>query len=328
MATTVTGTVDALKRLFERNGNTAGSFINKHGSVFNETSQSSNASNNLVRNIPLAQAKPSLNRLLRPPSPSSDISSSTFSSFDDQVSSSKNSFELARTKPAPPKVKPKPVIYRRIVSSSKNEAAKQPELNVVSSNSETRFAGNKPAKGEFGCSTDNGGDPKEQGLLKQEDGINNALPPVPNTIRPPGSKKPPPVAKKPRSILSGYSNRSSHSHSKYDEALEKQFGMKVDASSYDYVEHWANHQAKAQLEMAQHKAKRSETENESKLPTNGEPIQKSRAPSVSSSTGMSGSNFTNSSIRSILKKGRPSLGAEVCNFKVFVTYLLRIMNGF
>ncbi|KAM7535678.1 hypothetical protein Aperf_G00000102857 [Anoplocephala perfoliata] len=299
MAATVTGSVDALKRLFERDGNDSGSFNNnKNDTIFNGTSRSSNANNNFMKNAP------SLNGSLRPSSPSSEISSSRFSNVSEQNSANNNSSELARTKPPPPKVKPKPAMYRKILPSVKNETPSQSGMNVFSSDSGSSLTGNEPAKS--GWSYMNDGGSKATGLPKQENGIGSTLPPISNTIRSSSSKKPPPVAKKPRSILSGYSNRSSRSHSKYDEELEKQFGMKVDASSYDYVERWASKQARSQQEMINNKSRRNEDES----PTNEGPMQKSGTPSISSSTGRSGSNFTNSSIRSILKKGRPSLGVE------------------
>nr|CDS32282.1 hypothetical transcript [Hymenolepis microstoma] len=331
MATTVTGTVGAMKMLFERDFNSSETFVNKNEECFNGSTENSAKTTVINNDAKAPLAKPFLNGSFHPPP--SKSSSSILSSSSDQNLIKRNSVELPRTNPTPPKVKPKPVIYRKIVPSLRNEPIYTPKIipinnlpreslsDTESTNSTRENIEIAPrisssameirSKPLISLNTNGKGD--ERFHSKQEFSDKDGLPPIPTSVHHITPKKPPPVLKKPCSILSGYSNRSSNNLRtpyKYDKALEEQFGMKVDDSAYDFVESWANYQAQTQMEMLQNKLKRNGYGNGTS-PTENDALRKySRSPSVSSSTGMSGSNFTNSSIRSILKKGRPSLGVE------------------
>lgn len=336
MATTVTGTVHALKRLFEGDFNSTGSFMNKNDEYSNGSTANSSRTTDTNNDAEISHVKPFLNGSFHPPrSPPNENSSSKFSSSSDQLSIKRNSVELPRTNPVPPKLKPKPVIYRKIVPTLRNEPISKPEINTITNASKNFFSEYKsinlslenieiaprisssamdirPKPLISSINSDKG---DENFHPQQEFGGSDVPPQIPTSVHLTTSKKPPPVLKKPRSVLSGHSNNSSinlRTPYKYDKALEEQFGMKVDDSAYDYVESWANYQAQTQMEILQNKMKRNGYENCTNPTENGAFGKLTRTPSVSSSTGMSGSNFTNSSIRSILKKGRPSLGVEVC----------------
>ncbi|VUZ48359.1 unnamed protein product, partial [Hymenolepis diminuta] len=334
MATTVTGTVHALKRLFEGDFNSNESFMNKNDEYFNGSVANSSRTTDTNNDAEISHAKPFLNGSFHPPrSPPNENSSSKFSSSNDQLSIKRNSVELPRTNPVPPKLKPKPVIYRKIVPTLRNEPISKPEINTITNASKNFFSEYKsinlslenieiaprisssamdirPKPLISSINSDKG---DENFHPQQEFGGSDVPPQIPTSVHLTISKKPPPVLKKPRSVLSGHSNSTSNNHRtsyKYDKALEEQFGMKVDDSAYDFVESWANYQAQTQMEILQNKMKRKGYENCTNPTENGAFGKLTRTPSVSSSTGMSGSNFTNSSIRSILKKERPSLGVE------------------
>ncbi|VDO03100.1 unnamed protein product [Rodentolepis nana] len=331
MATTVTGTVDAMKMLFESDYNSPEAFVNKNDAYFNGSMENSTKTTDTNNDTKTPLSKPFLNKSFHPPP--SESSLSILSGSSDQLLVKRNSVELPRTNPIPPKVKPKPVIYRKIVPSLRNEPTYTPKIIPIRSVPETLLSEHKsinlaPEKTEIAPRLSSSAmeiRPKPLIALassdksdkhfhsKQEFSITDGLPPFSTSVHPITPKKPPPVLKKPRSILSGYSNKSSNNHRspyKYDKALEEQFGLKVDESAYDFVESWANYQAQTQMEILQDKLKRNGYGNCANPTENGALGKYSRSPSVSSSTGMSGSNFTNSSIRSILKKGRPSLGVE------------------
>ena len=333
MATTLTGTVGALKRLFENGGDSKSvSFINNHDNLLNGVSRVPNGSSNFSRDISLTRTKPlpvDTFSNVTSPSDSSDVNTSG----PNNSSMNRSPTELPRVKPIPPKVKPKPVIYRKIVPAIRKEPLNQQKVSIINTTSVNGFLmekslsvnkttnesrivsdslnGSSISSASFEPKQVNlpaaGGSFTENGDLKIEGSSTSSAQPTTSSNQN-SAKKPPPVSKKPRSILSGYSNASSRAHYKYDEALEKQFGLKVDQSSYDFTERWAAHQAERTQELAQNKTKRSEND---KVLSNETQLSISRTSSVSSSTGVSGSNFTNSSIRSILKKGRPSLGVEV-----------------
>ncbi|CDI97369.1 expressed conserved protein [Echinococcus multilocularis] len=318
MATAAAGTVKAIKRLFENGGNSeSGSFINGHDNLHNGTSRGSNSHSNLAKSVNIQNGHAS-----------SVLSCSTSS---ERLYADRAPKEQSRNKLTPPKVKPKPHVYRKTAPTVQPESS---DKSKILTNYEKIKSNSAVGPSMLGCKAANG--TKENNVLpsrlpissnepgskhsavsgndvgikaNKERNESDALSSVSFSSRNP-SKKPPPIPKKPKSILSGYSNDGLRTHYKYDEALEEQFGIKVDQSSYDLTGRWVAYQAERQQETVLNKLKKRGTETVGKTLLNGEPMNLSRTSSITSSTGRSCSNFTNSSIRSILKKGRPSLGVE------------------
>ncbi|VDK35970.1 unnamed protein product [Taenia asiatica] len=318
MATAATGTVEAMKRLFESSGNSeSGSFINNHDSLHNGMSRGSSRHTNSSKNATNQSSYAS-----------SVLSYGTASerSYTDQALG-----EQSKNKHTPPKVKPKPHVIRKTAPTNHPESSEKyknsNDHEKIESGSVTGSSvfwteaanGTKEKNGSSSrlpiSSTELG--PKHPALTENDFGDkvnkerNDSAAPLSVASSSRNSfKKPPPVPKKPKSVLSGYGNDVVRTHCKYDEALEKQFGLKVDKSAYDDTERWVQDQADRQQEIALNKSKKGANEAGGKTTLNGSPLHHSRSPSVCSSTGTSGSIFTNSSIRSILKKSRPSLGIE------------------
>lgn len=325
MATAATGTVEAMKRLFENGGNSeSGSFINNHDSHHNGIPRGSNGHKNSLKNSPNQNSYAS--------------SVSSYSAASEQSYTDRTLGEQSGSKRTPPKVKPKPHVICKTAptihpgSSEKYRSSNDNEKIGSSSVAGSSIFGARAANGTKEnnvlssrlpiSSTESG--LKHSALAENDVGnkankerSESAAPfPASSSLRNP-SKKPPPVPKKPKSVLSGYSNDAVRTHYKYDEVLEEQFGLKVDQSAYDFTGCWVADQAERQREMALNKLNKCAKEVGGKTALNGSPLHISRTPSVSSSTGRSSSNFTNSSIRSILKKGRPLLGVEVCLLLIF-----------
>ncbi|VDM30538.1 unnamed protein product [Hydatigera taeniaeformis] len=317
MATAAAGTVEAMKRLFENSGNSdSGSCINNHDNPHNGLPHGANGHSNSARNINNQNSYAS--------------SVLSFGNASDRSYTDRALGDHSKNKHAPPKVKPKPHVIRK---TAPNIQPEPPSKQKTSNDHENVECGVPTKPSTFGSRVasgrkENNGSlsrlpipPSESGpkhptlaendignRVRKERTDSAAIPPESSSTRNP-SKKPPPVPKKPKSILSGHSNDVLRVHYKYDEALEEQFGLKVDQSSYDFTERWVAFQADRQQEVALNKMKKGENEGGGRMLLNGSPVH-SRTSSVSSSTGLSSSNFTNSSIRSILKKGRPSLGIE------------------
>nr|CDS21648.1 expressed conserved protein [Echinococcus granulosus] len=318
MAMAAAGTVEAMKRLFENGGNSeSGSFINGHDNLHNGTSRGSNSHSNLAKSVNIQNGH--ANSVL-------SCSTSSERLYVDMAST-----EQSRNKLTPPKVKPKPHVYRKTAPTVQPESS---DKFKILNNNEKIKSGSAVGSSMLGYKAANGtkennvppsrlpissNEPgsKHSAVSGNDVGIktnkerneSDALSSVSISSRNP-SKKPPPIPKKPKSILSGYSNDGLRTHYKYDEALKEQFGLKVDQSSYDLTGRWVAYQAERQQETVLNKLKKRGTETVGKTLLNGEPLNLSRTSSITSSTGRSYSNFTNSSIRSILKKGRPSLGVE------------------
>ncbi|KAL5109107.1 hypothetical protein TcWFU_006626 [Taenia crassiceps] len=319
MAAAATGTVEAMKRLFESGGKSeSGSFINNHDSLYNGMSRGSNGRTNSSKNA--TNQNSSASSLL------------PYSAASERSCTDQTQGQQSRNKPTPPKVKPKPHVLR------KTAPATHPELseNYKSLSDHGKVeSGSVTGSSIFGFKAANGtkanndsssrllissSEPGSKHPALAENDVSKKLNkerhesaaplPLPNSSRNP-SKKPPPVPKKPKSISSAYSVDAVRTQYKYDEELEEQFGLKIDQSAYDFTQHWVACQAERQAESALNKLKKGVREISGKTTLNGSPVNISRTSSVSSSSGLSTSHFTNSSIRSILKKGRPSLKLEI-----------------
>ncbi|VDD80333.1 unnamed protein product [Mesocestoides corti] len=343
MAATISGNVNALKKIFENYNSTGSSPSSSIRSrevngVSHATTRNSDSDYNAVKKPSQTPSKTPVNGTLHEQSCASGLPGYNGTTPNDRrFSVDRNSVDRSSSKSTPPKTKPKPVIFRhsqpvipnnaKAVSNSPRVDAKNEKPLPADPSSlrnmtacESSVLTNTPS----GPNIPSGKGSNETHAPSNLDNVVGKLPTSPLngddnaavSKTPPttsvhnSSKKPPPVSKKPRSVLSGYSNGNTHTHYKYDEELEKHFGLVVDQSSYDSTERWAAYQAENRLELMQSRSRKQGNDSLPNMLPNGLIGAPPRAPSITSSTGQSSSNLTNSSIRSILKKGRPSLGIQ------------------
>lgn len=325
MAAKLSGNVEALKKLFE-NGNktTANSFIgngSSNGEMYKNSSEIINGSRVLSRNEhipPKPAAKPFISRAnLRRPS---------ISDSESMTDSSKRENCEERSNDVPPHTKPKPILPKPLISqkpvvhvSNYLKMEKKPNVstigpialgnrihNVLSertdahnrTNMDPPFIIPPPCKNAM---PDNS-TPITLTASSAASSVpqSNQNPPALTLNTQTSLKKPPPVPKKPRSVLSEYVNVDGKCvQYKYYQALEEQFGLNVAPMNDDFTAQWARQQQEYSH------IKQPQT---TKLLMH----RSSASGSVASSNArMSDTSYTNSSIRSILKKGRPALGVQV-----------------
>ncbi len=320
MAATVGGNVDALKKLFEDCSRTRSNSILSNGGatsgIYLNPSEKYEPPQSFARSSgnhtpPKPAAKPFVSRAYFSKSSNHDGDSVNGSILNGRSSSADRSVHERKPHGVPPTPKPKPIICRSSTLSYREPSPKrvfvngqltQPEKQPGISSTGPINLGNR-SDSEMSdrldtltlprVSPSKGRDPSPENGIKEK-----IITPTQKAV-----KKPPPVPKKPRSVMSGYSKSgSTHVQYKYDQALEEQFGLNV-KPAYNFTERWAAYQAQKQQEYAQGKVKKY-----SRDPN----IDGSQDGSVAgSSARYSDTTFTNSSIRSILKKGRTPLGLQV-----------------
>ncbi|KAL5967439.1 hypothetical protein TSMEX_004913 [Taenia solium] len=283
MATAATGTVEAMKRLFENGGNSeSGPFINNHDNLHNGMSRGSSRHTDSPKNATNQSSYAS-----------SVLSYATASerSYTDQALG-----EQSKNKHTPPKVKPKPHVIRKTAPTNHSQLS---EKYKNSNDHEKIESGSVTGSSVFGSEAANGTKekngsssrlpelgPKHSALTENDfgnkvnkEGNDSAAPLYVASSSRNSFKKPPPVPKKPKSVLSGYGIDVVRTHYKYDEALEEQFGLRVDKSAYDLTERWVTYQADRQQEIALNKLKKGANEAGGKTSLNGLPLHYSRSPS-------------------------------------------------